>query len=422
MLIYYIMLAGVVVLGIPLCSSKCEKWGRIVYCVIGAVAFFAVASMRFEVGYDYNLYAGTYFNMKYVELEDIMTNRMEKGFLIPYYVFDLVFENYQTAFVITSAVIYPVIFALIYKYSSKPWISAAAMLCFGVFFNSLCFLRQFIAAIIVAYAIKYVSGKNPFRFFVLVLAASAFHWSSLIMLVLYFFLKIKPSWIYTGIVAAGTVLFCIFSKTMMYWFIDKFYMYRFYDPTTNVEASVGLPPTYTIMFGVMFAVCFAFRKQLAEKNPNNLIYINCLMYSVVFEAMGLRHAVLSRFTILVYLPAVLYLLPDTVQVVGEFITEKIRNEKAVIGAKVGSAFAGSVFAVVFFTLLMLNNYNGVVPYTTVFNRPYEIFTETVITDDSEDNGWDESENEDDGWEDEEWDENEDDSDFDINQEILDRLS
>ena len=58
MLIYYIMLAGVVVLGIPLCSSKCEKWGRIVYCVIGAVAFFAVASMRFEVGYDYNLYAG----------------------------------------------------------------------------------------------------------------------------------------------------------------------------------------------------------------------------------------------------------------------------------------------------------------------------------------------------------------------------
>ena len=72
---------------------------------------------------------------------------------------------------------------------------------------------------------------------------------------------------------------------------------------------------------------------------------------------------------------------------------------------------------------MLNNYNGVVPYTTVFNRPYEIFTETVITDDSEDNGWDESENEDDGWEDEEeWDENEDDSDFDINQEILDQLS
>ena len=238
------------------------------------------------------------------------------------------------------------------------------------------------------------------------LAASAFHWSSLIMLVLYFFLKIKPSWIYTGIVAAGTVLFCIFSKTMMYWLIDKFYMYRFYDPTTNVEASVGLPPTYTIMFGVMFAVCFAFRKQLAEKNPNNSIYINCLMYSVVFEAMGLRHAVLSRFTILVYLPAVLYLLPDT----------------AVLGAKVGSAFAGSVFAVVFFTLLMLNNYNGVVPYTTVFNRPYEIFTETVITDDSEDNGWDESENEDDGWEDEEWDENEDDSDFDINQEIFDRLS
>lgn len=323
MTVYIFLLLGTVLLGIPLCSKKCGRSGRIIYCIGLAAVFIFLAAMRFQVGYDFNLYGGTYFNMKYMDIEEITVNRMEKGFLMPLYVLNLAFEDYRTVFIYTSVVIYSAVFYLIGKNSSNPWISAAAYLCFGLFFNSLCFLRQTMAALISAYAVKYINEKNSLRFFVLIIAASAFHWSALIMLAMFFLLKIKPGYIYLGIVTAGTIIFCIFSKPFMFWAIDKFYMYKGYNPETNVEAIYGLPMRYTIMFSMLFAVCFIFRKRLIEKNQCNAVYLNCLMYTVVFEAMGTRHGILSRFALLVYIPPILYLVPDLVEIIKDYISEKI---------------------------------------------------------------------------------------------------
>lgn len=264
MLIYYVLLA-LSCAAMPLCRKKCGKWGKIVYCAVFAVLFTVVSAVRFQVGHDFNSYGGIYTDMAFLDITELSESRLEKGFMMPLYILSLGFESYYTVFIYTSIVIYFSVFALILKNSSKPWISVCAFLCFGIFFNSLCFLRQFIAAIIVAYAIKYVGGKDYFRFIVLIIAASAFHWSALIMAVLYFFLRIKPSWLYLGVTAAGTILFCIFSRSAMMFLIDKFSIYGSYNPDTNPEASTGLPIRYTVMFGILFAVCFMFRKKLIEK-------------------------------------------------------------------------------------------------------------------------------------------------------------
>lgn len=379
MLIYYILLA-LACAGMPLCGKKCGKWGKIVYCAVFAVLITVVSAIRFQVGYDFNSYGMIYADMFFRDVDDLQLIKLEKGFLMPMYFFSLGFENYWTIFVYTSIAIYLPIFALIYFNSSKPWISVCAFLCFGIFFNSLCFLRQIMAAVLLAYAVKYVCGKNYLRFIIFVVAASAFHWSALAMAVLYFFLRIKPSWIYLGIVSAGTILFCIFSHSAMLFLTEKFYMYKVYNPDTSGEATIGLPPRYTVMFGVLFIVCFLFRKKLIEKNPNNGVYINCLMFTTVFEAMGMRHAILSRFALLTYLPPILYLLPDAAEVVFDYAREK----KGRLGG-ILSAAAAAVYSVAFYTILMINNYNGVVPYTTQFNRPYDIFVEIKTTEeDAED--------------------------------------
>lgn len=379
MTVYYLLLAAVIALGIPLCGKRCGKWGKIVYCIICAVGFTVISAIRFEVGYDYNLYGRVYYDMKYNGIDGVSADRMEKGFLLPLYILSLGFEEYYVVFIYTSIIIYAAVFALICKRSEIPWISAAAFLCFGLFFNSLCFLRQFIAALIITYAIKFAHRKTIARYFILVIAASAFHWSALIMALLYIFLKIKPSWIYFGIAAAGTVIFCIFSRSAMLFLIDRFYMYKSYNPDSNPEASIGLSPRYTIIFGIIFLLCFLFRKKLIEKNPDNCIYINCLMFTVVFEAMGMRHAVLSRFAILTYLPPFLFLLPDMTVTVGQYIKEKKGKVLAAM-----SAAAASIFAVGCYTVLMINNYNGVVPYITQFNRTHDIFVDSIITEEDKD--------------------------------------
>ncbi len=403
MAIYIFLIIGVIVAGIPLCSSKGGRSGRIIFCCAAAVVFIFMSAMRFEVGYDYNMYGAKYFSFKYMLPEDIMYERMEKGFLMPLFVLNLGFEDYKTVFVYTSIIIYASVFYLIYKNSSNPWISTVSYLCFGAFFNSLCFLRQIMAAMLLTYAMKYYDRKVPIRFFVLVIAASAFHWSALIMLLMFFLLKIKPGYVYTGIVALGTVIFCLFSKTFMYWAISHFDMYQGYDPELNVEASGGLSPKFTIMFGILFIICFLFRKKLAEKNPANSTYINCLMYAVVFEAMGMRHAVLSRFTAIVYLPPLLYLVPDLVTVIKEYVSEKFsqKGAKSIQAVNICAMSALTLFFGGSYIMLLLSNYNGVVPYVSQINKPYELFPERIITEEDDEQQWIE---EDDDWseEDEEW--------------------
>ena len=414
MLIYIFLLIGTVLIGIPLCHEKSGKKGRAIYCAGAALVFIVVSALRFQVGYDYNLYGGTYFNMKYMDIADVALDRMEKGFLLPLYVLDLAFEDYRTVFIYTSVIIYSSVFYLIYKHSSNPWISTAAYLCFGLFFNSLCFLRQVMAALIVAYAITHIGEKQPLRFFVLVFAAAAFHWSALIMLAVYFLLKIKPGYIYLGVVTAGTIIFCIFSRTLMFWAIDHFYMYKGYNPETNVEATKGLPIRYTVMFGILFALCFIFRKKLMEKNKNNGVYINCLMYTVVFEAMGTRHGVLSRFAVLTYIPPILFLLPDLAAAVKEYLSEKLASSAKLRRQAISicTVSVSAVFAAGCYVMLMLSNYNGVVPYVSQMDRPADIFVEEITEDenwddvdwDDEDEEWDDVDWDDEEWYDEEWEE------------------
>ena len=388
MAIYYFLLAGVIVAGVPLCSKRCGRSGRIIYCCAAALVFIFISALRFNVGYDYYQYATVYFNMKYTGIEDIMYDRMEKGFTFPLYALNLGFENYITVFVYTSIIVYASIFYLIYKNSSCPWISVASFLCFGIFFNSLCFLRQIIAAIIIAYAFKYINSKMPVRFFILVLAASAFHWSALIMLLLFFLVKIKPGYLYLGLVIAGTIIFCIFSMSFLTWATEHFYMYSGYALTSN-HILFGLDPHFAIMDAVIFIVCFIFRKRLIEKNPANAAYINCMMYTTVFETMGIRHSVLSRFAILTYIPPMLYMLPDLVYVIKDYIAERfaLKGRNFTRAVNICAVSASAIFAFGFYVLQMFTDESGVVPYVSQMNRPFELFGEIAIEQEDNEEQW-----------------------------------
>lgn len=420
MTVYVLLLAASAIFGAVLCSKRFEKWGKPVYLVLFALIFIFLSATRFEVGYDYNMYGTNYYNMLYEDLNDISALRMEKGFMYLNYFMNLAVEEYYGVHILTSVINYAAVFFLIYKYSSVPWISVCAFLCFGIFFNSLCFLRQFIAALIIAYAVRYIEEKNYFKLLLFTVIASAFHWSALIIAGLYFLLRIKPSWIYLGITTALTIIFCIFSKSAMQFLIENFYMYKSYDPTHNSEANVGLPIRYTIMFGIVLIIAYLMKVRLMKHNPMNGIYINFLMFTTVFEAMGTRHAILSRFSILTCIPGIVFLVPEICVCLKEYVSEK---KNKVYGYLSDGVFGA--FSVVCYVILMVNNYNGVVPYMSQFNRPYEIFqgTKTTTEDTDDDTSYDELYEDEDFYEDfvEDDTEDEENEDFDIDEEILDAM-
>ena len=99
----------------------------------------------------------------------------------------------------------------IYKYSDCAYISLAAFITLGMFYTSLGFMRQTLAAIIVTFALHYIDSKQPLRFLVLVLFASCIHVSSLIMIPFYFILRIKLTRRLLSIYSSVSLFLFVFS-------------------------------------------------------------------------------------------------------------------------------------------------------------------------------------------------------------------
>jgi hypothetical protein len=381
LLIYFVLLIGAVAAGVPFCKKRDGEQNKLlvkIYLALVFLALFIIAAIRKSTGYDYNLYATWYNRLVFMNYEQLMAWSREKGFTVPLRILTVITRDFQPMFVIISFIIAAGVVVYIYKNSSSAYISVAAFISFGLYYNSMNFMRQIIAAIIVSFALNYIDSKQPLRYFILVLFASTMHFSALLMLPFYFILMIKMNYIVLGVYAAVSVVTFIFSEPIVEFATGYFYTEYVLD---NPHMTAGLPVEYTVIFGIMFALYFIFRKDLIKKRSLNSILINAYWFAVYFEFIGIKHSVLSRFALLFLVAPLLALTPDLIQVIIEKIQVRFANSKgrdiyaehyttSNSKARVFSVLAVAAFCIyglTVHTVLILNNYNGVVPYRTVYN-------------------------------------------------------
>jgi hypothetical protein len=375
LLIYIILPAAAVIFGVFLCRDSFGKSGRagkVIYCALTGSGLFAVAAMRFEVGYDYILYANWYNNLRLMSESEIMAWSREKGFTLPVKILSDVFSDFQVMFALIALVITLGVMLLIYRRSAAPWVSVTAFLVFGLFFNSLNFMRQFIAAVFIAFALFYVAKNRFFRFAGLVLLASAFHFSALLLLPCFFVMKIKLNYISLVILSAGAAAAYIYVTPLMD--CVTAYVYRGYDPVTSVEAASGLTPAYTIAFAVFFFVAFLLRKMISHRNPHANTLLMAMYFAVFFSLLGTVHGIISRLALLFIVAPVLILSAEIYIVLRDLIRMTFKDSK-----KRAKVFAASVVSLIFlgmsgfyYYFLLTDGeegYNGVVPYRTIHERP-----------------------------------------------------
>jgi len=372
MAIYYIMPILLTAIGIPMCRKQSgEKLRKILVAAYLGIVFLVIlipAAIRNVSGYDYNLYAGWYYDILFKDYYWIMNWSREKGFAVPIKILSVVFSSdWQPMFVIIALVVAVGIVLYIYKNSNLAYVSVAAFFTLGTYYNSLNFMRQTIAAIIVTFALSYVASKQFLRFLVLVLLASCFHYSALIMIPFYFILRIRLNWITLGVYSAVGAAALIFSVQIS-GFITQ-YFYKGYDPMKSVHMVFGLPLNSFIAFVLPCIPIFMFRKALIRKRTLNSVLINAYFFAAYFSLVGVKHAVLARFGLLFMIAPMLALMPDLIIVINEKI--KIKFEKNAARAKICSLAIAAVFAsyaLMTSGILLVNDNHGVVPYMTVFDK------------------------------------------------------
>jgi len=358
--VYYMLFILAIVLGL---LTRYNQYFKIAYVLVMGFIFFILSAIRYDTGYDYNLYGGWYYNYMLQSAEELSIQKVEKGFSLPLKVLSDVFYEYQAMFVVIALVIAVLVMVYIYKYSSNVWVSVTAFLGFGLYFNSMNFMRQMIAALIVTYALRYIETKQFVRYFTIVLFASCFHFSALLMIPFYFILMIPLNWITLGIytVVGGITYWKSYDILS---FVTR-YVYKGYDPTSNIEVTKGLPVGYVLIFSVLFVLAFLFRKKLIQQNPFHKITVNCAFFTMLFEFYGTRHTIVSRFALLFYIAPVLLLTPDIARILAHKI-HKLTQCKHYRAGTVGAYGAVVICLFGFFSFYLIRNYNGVVPYQSMF--------------------------------------------------------
>lgn len=239
------------------------------FIVLALICLICVSGFRYKVGTDFYQYTE---NFQYITKESLEETEAPAFDYLSYYLKTYVSNNPQIMFLVTAAIINILIVFNLYKYSTRFELSMWLYITTFVYYSTMNGVRQWIASSIIFYAIKYLQNRNFKAYAIIILFASMFHASSLVMLPLYFLVNVKSFskrnlYIIIGFMAAVfaygqfvPILFKLLEGTQYAHYFDLV------SDTSN-----GIHPLRLIVYFIPVAMFGIFYKQL---NPNEDIKID----------------------------------------------------------------------------------------------------------------------------------------------------
>ncbi|RLL42759.1 EpsG family protein [Oceanobacillus piezotolerans] len=196
-----------------------------------------------------------------------------------------------TAALLTNVIIISVLF----HYSRMIELSLYVYITGGLFLVSMNGIRQLLAAAIAFAAIKFLIEGNLIRYALIIVVASLFHQSALILLPIYFFVRFK-AWstatvsliIFSVIIVFGyeqfsSILFTALEDTQYSGYVD------FNEGGANiVRVAVEAAP---------LAVAYLGRKKLRHIFPKSDVIVNMALVGFVFMAISTNQWIFARVSI-----------------------------------------------------------------------------------------------------------------------------
>lgn len=253
----YLLIFLIFLLCLPY-SQRNKTNSAIIYWVL---LLFTV--LRYDVGWDYTMYVG-----------DIKGNALERYEFLSKQIFTLthVINFFPIAFIIFGFLILYLTKKVIDKYSINTLVSWAVFYSYPqFFFASLSTLRQSLAATLIFYSYRFCYEKKIVPFLICILAASLFHSSGIIGLLLYPLVHLKLSRNLNVIIFVISFFMTEIIKNFIFPFIAS---QNFNDQVKfYIEMNAKAPTLLPFVIYVITAFNLIFYKKLVNLNPDNKVYI-----------------------------------------------------------------------------------------------------------------------------------------------------
>lgn len=351
------------------CFHKPSKTKNIIFTVIAFSQLFLIMVCRYQIGYDYNMYAVGFNFMHDDGFANMTYKDWEIGFVLLTKLLGLVLPNYvwYMGFLTLAAIVPAAIF--IYKNSEMPWVSTILYINTFIFFMSMNFIRQMIALSLVMLAWSFMKRNKFLPFLLIILAASLFHQTVLILIPVYLLIKIKPTVKELIIYAYFLLWFYISSEG----FIDLITKFFHEEYTGSSFLSEGLSFVYAILpLLVTAAAFFLVKTGTINLTAENKYIINLSLIAVIFTITMSRHSIIERLSYY-FLIFIMLLVPVIYRSIrtkgikfnfGDSKTVEISTERQKAAAAV--IFLIVVLALSYFHFYygLFDNAHGAVPYNT----------------------------------------------------------
>lgn len=257
------------------------------------VSMLAISGLRSNIG-------DTFFYKYSYELNDFtweyIFSQKDIGFgTLQMFLKNYVSEDPQILIFATALITNGIIFIVLYKYSRMIELSLYVYITGGLFLVSMNGIRQVLAAAIVFAATKYLINGNWVKYFLVVIVASLFHQSALILLPIYFIVRFK-AW------SKPTLVLLIFAVLIVIGF-DKFSSLLFsaiedtqYGHYKNF-AEGGANSLRVAVDLVPLLIAYLGREKLRKIFPDSDYIVNMVLLGFVFMMISTQNWIFARFSI-----------------------------------------------------------------------------------------------------------------------------
>ncbi|MDR6121889.1 transmembrane protein EpsG [Bacillus sp. SLBN-46] len=262
------------------------------FALFTIISFILVSGLRNNIG-DTPFYIHTYkitnFTWELVKTQD------DIGFSILQMILKSYSDDPQILIFTTALITNTLIVLGLFKYSRLVELSIYVYITGGLFLVTMNGIRQCLATAIFFTATKYLIGGNWFKYTLVVIFASFFHQSALILIPIYFLVRFR-AW------SKATLILLLFSVLIVLGF-NQFSSILFsaiensqYGVYSNFNEG-GANIIRVIVFAIPLVIAFFGRDKLREMYPESDFIVNMSIIGLTFMIISTANWIFARFNI-----------------------------------------------------------------------------------------------------------------------------
>lgn len=265
---------------------------RLLLVICVTLSLVVVAGLRANIG-------DTFFYKHTYEINDFTWEYVSSQKDIGFGIFQMLLQSFsddpQILIFLTALVTNVLIIPVFYQYSRMFELSTYVYITGGLFLVSMNGIRQVLAAAIIFFATKYLLSGKWFKYFILVLIASTFHQSALILFPIYFLVRNK-AWSKTTYLLLLSSIFIVVGfdqfSTILFSAIEDT-QYGGYSELNEGGANI----IRVAVNAVPLFIAYLGRQKLRNLFQYSDYIVNMALIGFVFMIISTQNWIFARFSI-----------------------------------------------------------------------------------------------------------------------------